>query len=66
MDLKNINLSYQLLIYIQAFSCLVQFDVCRRFYVFLNKKTASGINNLAVSQHVGVYMLYLAGLIYFI
>jgi hypothetical protein len=65
MELKRFNLSYAMLIWIQILSCLVQFDACRRFYVFINKNTASGTNNLAVSLHVGVYMLYLSGLIYF-
>ena len=54
-----------MLVLIQILSGLVQFDACRRFYVFFNKNTASGINNLAVSLLVGVYMLYLSSLIYF-
>ena len=65
MDLKNFALSYQLLIFIQVWSCLVQFDACRRFYIFINKNTECGINIKMVCFHVSIYFLYLGGLIYF-
>ena len=65
MDLKLFDLAYSMLIWIQVFSCFVLADGCRRFYVYINKKIPTGVNNRAVSMHVGVYMLYLIGLFYF-
>jgi len=57
-------ISYQMLIWIQVFTCFVQADGCRRFYAFINKNVPAGINNRAVSMHVGVYLLYLISLVY--
>ena len=54
-----------MLIWIQVFSCFVQADGCRKFYVFINKNVPTGINNRAVSMHVGVVLLYLIGLVCF-
>jgi len=34
-------------------------------YAFIKKNVPTGINNRAVSMHVGVYALYLIGLFYF-
>ena len=65
MVLKNFDLSYQLLIFIQVWSCVVQFDACRRFYVFISKNTECGINIKMVCFHVSIYFLYLGGLVYF-
>ena len=53
-----------MLVCIQIFSCLVLFDACRRIYYVL-KENNVGINNRAVSLHVMVYLIYLAGLLDF-
>ena len=59
------NLSYELLIFVQIFSCLVQFDASRRISSFIKRNKEYDINVVALCTHVGAYFIYLVGLILF-
>jgi hypothetical protein len=56
---------FQMIIWIQVLSCLVLFDACRRMFVIIRRDTVSGVNVCYLWCHIAVYLLYLAGLVFF-
>ena len=56
---------YQMNVWIQVLSCLVLFDACRRMFVIIRRDTVSGVNVPYLCFHIAVYLLYLAGVLYF-
>lgn len=69
LDLPNhpkfLHISFQVMILVQIFSCIVLFDACRRFFIFARKNPDHSVNILAMFCHVTAYILYITGLIYY-
>ena len=59
------RVSYEMLICIQMFTCLVQFDACRRMYLVISQNKGCCLNIKSMIIHVTAYLVYLAGLIYY-
>jgi len=65
MDLPKANLTFQLVIWTEVFTCLVLYDACRRMYVFIREKTVSSVNVGYLILHLTIYSLYLLSVFYY-